>query len=223
MPVDLGWCDSYQTDYAERCCKVRFITDNKTKEITIIQSPHSVANGNSPYYQWGRKDPFPPSNGSDNSNKTWYTADGTPSDASPTTKNLSTSLDCIKNYILNPNVMHDQKEGGVYTNLWSVNNNTSIPNDAEVVKTIYDPCPLALNFLSAMLLQDLPQQVKRQRSQIKLTVVGIIQKRDGIFTQIPQRTRPFSSQRLDFVIIPVVRCKKLVKRAIGGWRFQMTG
>ena len=142
MPVDLGWCDSYQTDYAERCCKVRFITDNKTKEITIIQSPHSVANGNSPYYQWGRKDPFPPSNGSDNSNKTWYTADGTPSDASPTTKNLSTSLDCIKNYILNPNVMHDQKEGGVYTNLWSVNNNTSIPNDAEVVKTIYDPCPV---------------------------------------------------------------------------------
>lgn len=145
MPVDLGWCDSYQTDYAERCCKVRFITDNKTEEITITQSPHSVwTNGNSPYYQWGRKDPFPPSNGngSDNSNKTWYIADGTPSDASPTTKNLSTSLDCIKNYILNPNVMHDQKEGGVYTNLWSVNNNTSIPKDAEVVKTIYDPCPV---------------------------------------------------------------------------------
>lgn len=38
--------------------------------------------------------------------------------------------------------MHDQKEGGVYTNLWSVNNNTSIPEDAEVVKTIYDPCPV---------------------------------------------------------------------------------
>lgn len=143
MPVNLGWCDGYQTDYAERSCKVRFIAGNKKEEFVIMQSSHADwSGGNSPYYQWGRKDPFLPNGGNDNSNKIWYAADGTSSTAGPEMRNLSTKSACIKNCILNPNVMQNQEEGGSYINLWSVNNNTYIANDNEVVKTIYDPCPV---------------------------------------------------------------------------------
>lgn len=144
MPVALGWCDAYTTDYAERTCQVRFTAGNETKVMTISQAAGSFRVGdNHPYYQWGRKDPFLPSGGIDNTNKTWYKADGTASTASPATANHSTGISCIQNYILKPDVMHNLRQGdGTYANLWSADNNTHEGNDNEVVKTIYDPCPV---------------------------------------------------------------------------------
>ena len=143
MPVNLGWCDANTITYAERSCKVKFTAGTQSKEITIKQAAASITTGgNSPYYQWGRKDPFLPSNGSGNINKTWYDKDGTPSTASPTTMDLSTGATCIKNYVLNPNVMQNQSTGGFYYNLWSANNTVNTANDNPVIKTIYDPCPV---------------------------------------------------------------------------------
>lgn len=140
MPVALGWCDAYTTDYAERTCLVRFTAGNETKVMTISQAAESFRVGdNHPYYQWGRKDPFLPSNGINN-NKTWYKADGTDSTGSPAIENLSTGTDCLRNYILKPNVMQSLL-ARVYTNLWSADNTQSTGNDDEVVKTVYDPCP----------------------------------------------------------------------------------
>ena len=143
MPIFLGWCDVYTKTYAERSCKVKFTAGGKSQEITIKQTSNSITTSNHPYYQWGRKDPFLPSNGLADANKTWYDKAGNASTDNPATENLSTGATCIKNYILKPNVMQSNASGdALYQNLWSADNNVYTANDNLVVKTIYDPSPV---------------------------------------------------------------------------------
>lgn len=145
MPVNLGWCDGYVQNYAERNCKIRFTAGNQCKEITIKQASSSIViGGNNPYYQWGRKDPFLPSNGlyTNCSNKTWYNKDGVSSTNPPATEDFTIGIACIKNFILNPNVMHNQKLGQFFYNLWNANCFQIPSSEIEVVKTIYDPSPV---------------------------------------------------------------------------------
>lgn len=144
MPVNLGWCDGYTTTYAERSCKVKFTAGDASKEVIIKQRSELITTGgNHPYYQWGRKDPFLPSNGLANANKTWYDKDGNAHTESPKTEDLSTGTTCIKNYILKPDVMQSQYYGdNTYANLWSADNNVYTANDENVIKTIYDPSPV---------------------------------------------------------------------------------
>ena len=96
MPVNLGQCDGNTITYAERSCKVKFTAGDQSKEITIKQLANVIATGdNHPYYEWGRKDPFYPSNGMDNTTKTWYDKEGIPSTDNPAKANLSTGAACI--------------------------------------------------------------------------------------------------------------------------------
>ena len=95
------------------------------------------------HYQWGRKDPLYPSNGMGNTTKIWYDKEGIPSTANPMKGTFSAGNDCIKNCILNPNLMHNRYNGDyTYYNLWSADNKTTSANDNPVNKTIYDPCPV---------------------------------------------------------------------------------
>lgn len=145
MPVNLGQCDGNTITYAERSCKVKFTAGDQSKEITIKQLANVIATGdNHPYYEWGRKDPFYPSNGMDNTTKTWYDKEGIPSTDNPAKANLSTGAACIKNYILKPNVMHATSTADkLFLNLWSANNSSVSFSDPSVtIKTIYDPCPV---------------------------------------------------------------------------------
>ena len=144
MPVNLGQCDGNTITYEERSCKVKFTAGDQSKEITIKQLANVIATGsNAPFYQWGRKDPFYPSNGMDNTTKIWYDKEGMPSTANPMQGTFSTGNDCIKNCILNPNLMHNKNFGdNTYYNLWSADNKTTSANDNPVIKTIYDPCPV---------------------------------------------------------------------------------
>ena len=144
MPVNLGWCDANAINYAGRSCKVKFTAGEKSQEITLKQASNSITTGgNNPFYQWGRKDPFLPSDGLADANKTWYDKAGNASTDNPATENLSTGATCIKNYILKPNVMQSNASGdGLYQNLWSADNNVYTANDNLVVKTIYDPSPV---------------------------------------------------------------------------------
>ena len=145
MPVNLGQCDGNTITYEERSCKVKFIAGDQSKEITIKQLANVIATGdNHPYYEWGRKDPFYPSNGMDNTTKTWYDKEGIPSTDNPAKANLSTGAACIKNYILKPNVMHATNTADkLFLNLWSANNSSVSFSDPSVtIKTIYDPCPV---------------------------------------------------------------------------------
>lgn len=144
MSVNLGWCDGSTTNYAERSCKVKFTAGGESQTITVKQASNSITtDGNHPYYQWGRKDPFLPSDGLSNTNKTWYDKDGNAHTKSPKTENFSTGATCIMNYILKPDVMQNQFVGdNTYANLWSADNNVYTANDENVIKTIYDPSPV---------------------------------------------------------------------------------
>ncbi len=144
MSVNLGWCDGSTTNYAERSCKVKFTAGGESQTITVKQASNSITtDGNYPYYQWGRKDPFLPSDGLSNTNKTWYDKDGNAHTKSPKTENFSTGATCIMNYILKPDVMQNQSVGdNTYANLWSADNNVYTANDENVIKTIYDPSPV---------------------------------------------------------------------------------
>ena len=143
MPVNLGWCNGLTETYAERSCKVKFTTGDASKEVIIKQVSASITTGgNHPYYEWGRKDPLRPSDGS-SGNKTWYDKNGTPSTDSYATEHFPTGVTCIKNYILKPNVMHCQYfSDNTYVNLWDANNTVYTSNDNSVVKTVYDPSPV---------------------------------------------------------------------------------
>ena len=142
MPVNLGQCDGNTITYEERSCKVKFIAGDQSKEITIKQLANVIATGsNAPFYQWGRKDPLYPSNGMGNTTKIWYDKEGIPSTANPMKGTFSAGNDCIKNCILNPNLMHNRYNGDyTYYNLWSADNKTTSANDNPVNKAIYDPC-----------------------------------------------------------------------------------
>lgn len=141
MSVNLGWCDGSTTNYAERSCKVKFTAGGESQTITIRQASKSiVVGGNHPYYQWGRKDPFLPSNGLSNTNKTWYDKNGTSSTQRPATQNFSSDNDYIKNFILKPNVMDNLLvSNNIYNNLWHVDYTL---NFTQVIKSIYDPSPV---------------------------------------------------------------------------------
>lgn len=144
MSVNLGWCDGCTVTYAKRSCKVRFTAGDASKEVIIKQVSASIkTGGNHPYYAWGRKDPFLPSNGLSNTNKTWYDKDGNAHTENPKTKYLSSRDACIRNYILKPDVMQNENYGdNMYINLWDADNDVSTPKDKNVIKTIYDPSPV---------------------------------------------------------------------------------
>lgn len=139
-PLNLGWCGGDIYDYYERSCLVKFTAGGESKIMKVRQLPARFQPGYSPYYQYGRKDPFQPSDGKTSTIKTWYNKDGVASTAYPTVKDLSSGDDLIKNCILNPNTFASSNENKYY-NLWSINNGSPGTN-TPVVKTIYDPCPV---------------------------------------------------------------------------------
>lgn len=144
LPVNIGWCDDYTTTYAQRSCKVMFAAGGERQTITVKQASNSITTGpNNTFYQWGRKDPIYPGDMLRNTNKTWYDKDGTSSTDNPATEDLSTGVTCMMNYILKPDVMHNQPNSDdTYINLWSINNTVYTVNDNPVVKTVYDPSPV---------------------------------------------------------------------------------
>ena len=139
-PLNLGWCSLGIYDYYERSCLVKFTAGGASKIMKVRQLPARFQPGYSPYYQYGRKDPFQPSNGKNSTVRTWYDKDGVSSEAYPIVKNLGSGDNLIKNCILNPNTFASSNENK-YLNLWSINNGRTGIN-TPVVKTIYDPCPV---------------------------------------------------------------------------------
>ncbi len=144
MPVNLGWCDGCVTTFAERSCKVKFTAGNQEKEMTVRQVPNSITTrGNNPYFQWGRKDPFLPSNGIGDINKIGYDKDGKVFSSSPSLQDNPDEKAYIRSSILNPNKMLKAYLGkNIFRNLWSANNTVTTGNDNPVIKTIYDPSPV---------------------------------------------------------------------------------
>ncbi len=148
MPVNLGWCSAGTKKYgdAERSVQVRIkqAGGETTSGVTYTQNCQTTTStiiGDSPYYQWGRKDPMLPAIGVYNSS----TSKPQSGDLQWTTGGSSTSLNGA---IKNPNAMY---YGGyttgwcssAYCNLWSVNNSSyGTIHISDHIKSVYDPSPV---------------------------------------------------------------------------------
>ncbi|MGN0008014.1 MAG: fimbrillin family protein [Alistipes sp.] len=171
MPINLGWCYSKSDIFPARRVMVRFVQERSKAEqiISIKQNSHVATGaegsfGNQPFYQWGRKDPFLPSNGViGGGDKTWYDDAG----------NASTAIENKYDYIGDANevlkycIQHPTVFYGTYSqyddpeqvaDLWQpyINVWNSYPNTASVYeyshgsidKTIYDPSPVGYTVAS---------------------------------------------------------------------------
>ena len=151
----LGWkptkwiATSYSTPRTVKIKVEQTVANNGTKQfgvITIIQDAHIERRGTATYYQWGRNNAFP----------------GT--DATLPQGSIVKGNDQIhmNNKIQYPNYFFTTKfVGGIidpfdgltkfhyFYNLWSMNNyrrgDKNAANNIDVVKTIYDPCPVGFN------------------------------------------------------------------------------
>ena len=154
-PVNLGWCEGKTEVYAERSCLVRAVQDgsHKTETVTVKQVDETITTlGNNPYYQWGRKDPMQAANGNGNTEKIYYPVTAAPA--------IGTGPVGIYTAIRNPNVIYVGNTrwcSNNYVNLWNTNSTiisltvgdiggyATLDDLDEVVKTIYDPCPVGYN------------------------------------------------------------------------------
>ena len=118
MPIPLGWDDDIQDQ------------------------------PNCPYYQWGRKDPFCPSDGTtSNTDKTLYNSSGNSFTMTKTSGGVSTGTS-----IQNPTTYYSTAKdwnSTTYYDYWNATNGeTKTMNDNEVVKTVYDPNPVGFKMPS---------------------------------------------------------------------------
>lgn len=144
MGQNIGTCDLKTTEYVGREFQLRFTQKGTGLQriVRFIQRPFIKMEtpGDQPFFQWGRKDPMPPSNGKNYGIKL---ADGYKFNPSKTKAS-------IQQGILNPLTMYSSAQSNWcntdYVNLWSSNTNSVISSDMfeyEIgVKTIYDPSPV---------------------------------------------------------------------------------
>ncbi len=145
MEVNLGWCSPSTILYGEKSREVKVrirqsgggVSPSETG-VTYLQNVGQPIEsiGNNTFYQFGRKDPMLPGNGSGNEDKVqtgnlmWEAA-----------RDVVTLADAIKN----PNVMYvggDSWCSKHYYNLWSANVSHFPIHIEDHVKTVYDPSPV---------------------------------------------------------------------------------
>ena len=141
MPVPLGWNSASATVNPKAyTLSVKQEGSGKIANGTVTQAGQTgSASGTCTFYQWGRKDPFPPSNGS-NSNITLYAYETT---TNPTMKNLAQTN--IQTSIMNPLTFYGTGtaswENTSAFDLWNVGNMATDVNFNLVTKSVYDPSP----------------------------------------------------------------------------------
>ena len=148
MPVPLGWCDGTTSTVAPR-----YIPLSLTQEQSGINLSASILQagtpGNFTYYQWGRKDPFVGSIGTDEIFKTWYDANGDSQSSLLTANTTRSKVFGITHpgHFISDNYRWDTSTT-TYDD-WNANlNSTTAPtsssryNYTEVEKTVYDPSPV---------------------------------------------------------------------------------
>ena len=151
MRINLGWVAPYSSpiEYPSRSTRVR-LTENgsgKVLEFTILQLGATLpANelGCSPFWQWGRKDPFVSGDGTAVTDaagnfrkKTWYTT------SRRDTVGTRAALlgNSIAAFISNPSTYNVTSNGdNKYSNAWNASQ-ASFGSGDSIVKTVYDPCP----------------------------------------------------------------------------------
>lgn len=152
MAVNLGWCDGEHVTFARRECRVRIKADEEVRTFAIVQDPFELNyGGNSPYFQWGRKDPLYPGDIGTLETKYWYDGNGRISNDNPLTSVSQDGKDCIVWGILNPQKLNrNQGMDNTYVNLWDAESNVPYMDGETPTKSIYDPCPVGFRLPRGM-------------------------------------------------------------------------
>jgi hypothetical protein len=134
----IGFCDAELRPYASRKIHVHVTqTEGDGLEASDIiyqgGDDYKVSYGNNaPYYQFGRKDPFPTSTGLANAVRPLYNC------SYPTTGTISTTNTATT--IAYP-YQFNSSDGNTSLELWNAENTLTSVNTNVVTKTIYDPSP----------------------------------------------------------------------------------
>ncbi|HAT61240.1 MAG TPA: hypothetical protein DCS83_01655 [Prevotella sp.] len=134
----IGFCDAEQRPYASRKIYVHVTqTEGDGLEASDVINQggddYTVSYGNNaPFYQFGRKDPFPSSTGLANAVRPLYNCNY------PTTGTISTTS--IATTIAYP-YQFNSSDGNTSLELWNAKNTLTSVNTNAVTKTIYDPSP----------------------------------------------------------------------------------
>ncbi len=144
MEVPLGWCDEEVRVYDPRTFHVTVRqtetgAQTATANISQLSSDSTYTYGvNAPYYQWGRKDPFLPSNGMGDIDKPYY--DNQYSVFSKQSGAVATNV-----AILHPNIFYfvlNASWSSVNSlEYWNKGNTATTVNNNVIYKTIYSPSP----------------------------------------------------------------------------------
>ena len=150
---NLGWCEGrVLEEYLERSCQIRAVQagSNTTTSATVLQESYlNSIRGNSPYYQWGRKDPLQASKGKSGENspsKKYY-----PSNSTYTPRNGVAGKKSIGQAIQTPYVHYNYGGSSLtdwcditYFNSWNsaIEGQGAGQFSTAVTKTIYDPSPV---------------------------------------------------------------------------------
>ena len=155
---NLGACHDIgeSVSYPQSRVWIKVSNGRKTNiiEITRASGPFSYYGYNSPYYQWGRKDPFLPSNGTGNNDKFLFSVDGIVVKRF-VIRNMSSNgtpleaKDEIMNTIKHPDIFNTSYSmDNLYYNLWDTKcnegggyNGINIAIFESATKSVYDPCP----------------------------------------------------------------------------------
>ena len=143
MPCSLGEARNITFIFTRRALRAKVVQSgsNREVEVTFVQDEGAEVGGHrSPYYQWGRKDPFIPSNGIDDTNQTWYNSAGAQKTSSPTYTSWGNGNTSVQNSIAYPSRFNTNHNTNFF-NLWNANNSLTTVNNNRIVKTIYDPSP----------------------------------------------------------------------------------
>ena len=149
MPVPLGWYSASETVNPK--AYTLFVKQEGSGKIangTVTQAGQTgSASGTCTFYQWGRKDPFPPSDGStltSNNNKTVYKYDASGNSTPSNCWSQSSSLATIATSILNPSTFYKGNANWCNQNsdeLWNVGENDNNVDFEPITKSVYDPSP----------------------------------------------------------------------------------
>ena len=158
LNANLGWAAPMKFTVAiTGSTQLRFVQDNSVldpKDCPVTYDGGDVYKGTysaGTYYQWGRKDPFLPSNGNTGTsctNKAVHSPSNYPivSSSSPTTGvAIKAMANDVGLYIANPNLFNSSGALEGCDDHWNAAIDASNPrpnyNIQYVIKTIYDPCP----------------------------------------------------------------------------------
>ena len=149
MPVPLGWCDITITTVGPRNFTLSLTQGQSGKNLSasISQAGNPATSGNFTYYQWGRKDPFVGSTGTEKTCKTWYDENGASKSSLLIDNTTRSKVYGIKNpgYFIYGDTQWDT-DATTYDN-WNAKLNSDTPpsttyNYDAVEKTVYDPSPV---------------------------------------------------------------------------------